>query len=229
MSKLAATAAGCAAALAITGIMISAGVDGEVGATIAIIVAIIVYLVVHLKLSPDSYLLTDPMGCDKEKGSIQLSNRSAGFAFRLSVRRVHNMQLRDHPAELVYTGATVGGVTTGGFHVNEAYTTTHSAGITERGMLMAKDGSNWFHVEKIVLTESLASLAKTHPILKKYLRKNTLVLKNGGRKTKLTADEQAAAAAGNSTTKTNVGMRAAVAQQIPYADAKAIKAWICDR
>ena len=52
-----------------------------------------------------------------------LNNRVANNAIALYVSANRDYNIQEHPAELVYTSATVGGITTGGFHINEAYRT----------------------------------------------------------------------------------------------------------
>jgi hypothetical protein len=67
---------------------------------------------------------------DYRNGYITLNNRTNNNGNVLEVVADREYNIKEHPAELVYTSATVGGITTGGFHVNEAYRTESIGGKT---------------------------------------------------------------------------------------------------
>lgn len=63
---------------------------------------------------------------DSISKTLYLYERCQFIEKRILIRRYKRVNATYVPAEIVYTGATVGGVTTGGFHVNEAHYETQS-------------------------------------------------------------------------------------------------------
>lgn len=102
-----------------------------------------------------------------------------GLIKRLLVVEEHiNYSLKYNDPTLVYTGATVGGVHTGGFHVEGGDYSLSSAKKTGKFYLayQDKDLDIWGAIEKIELTPSLAKEAAQNRYLKGFLRNNMLVL-----------------------------------------------------
>lgn len=108
-----------------------------------------------------------------------LKNRTPILQSSLTVEAHHEVNLTSVPDKLVYTGATVGGITTGGFHVQkggnylslgrktgEYYITYKYAESYEDG------GIQKYHsgiVSFVELTDSDFTLAKNNNVLKKYI------------------------------------------------------------
>lgn len=86
-----------------------------------IVAAMIIYEKVSDKSSTASY--------DKESKTLFLHLRCAENEKYIVIKEYEHPHFQYNPAELVYTGATVGGVSMGGFHVNEAY---ESVGLLEK-------------------------------------------------------------------------------------------------
>lgn len=150
----------------------------------------------------------------------------------ISIKRFQQQYVKDHEAQLVYTGATVGGVHTGGFHVEEAYSSFHGGSITDRFYFWVSDGNKkGFILEKVALDEGLVNEAKQHPVVSRFLKENTLVLQYDNEKTKLTEEESAihnnAVKNNNVSTMVNISLRAITEKKLKKDDAKAILNWMC--
>lgn len=108
-----------------------------------------------------------------DKGHITLNKRSGSYATLLSIDADRDITFKDNPAELVYTSATVGGITTGGFHVNPA-TRTETVGGKTGGYgiyLRTYDagGTRYVRLKKILIQPDMLQSAKDHPVVSKYL------------------------------------------------------------
>lgn len=107
-----------------------------------------------------------------------LNNRVAnnGIALYVSANRDYNIQ--EHPAELVYTSATVGGITTGGFHINEAYRTESLGGKTGTYSIYLRRANTNYRLTNIGLQPDMIESASKHPVVSQFLDGDTLRLKH---------------------------------------------------
>lgn len=96
--------------------------------------------------------------------------------------------LKFNPAELVYTSATVGGVTTGGFHVNKA--SYSPASIKKSGKYMLNTVYSEAQIRIIILPDHLHAAAEADPIVGQFYKNGRLVLEHTGPDTKLTPHEE---------------------------------------
>lgn len=124
----------------------------------------------------------------KKSKDIEVKNMRDGYVV-LNNRIPHNQKvlftsadrdytITDHPAELVYTSATVGGITTGGFHVNEAYKTESVGGKTGTYHIVLRGYPNDTIVRKVLIQPDMIYSAKNHPVVKEFLNGSTLILKH---------------------------------------------------
>ena len=128
---------------------------------------------------------------DKEKETATLYKRAPISGESIEIRAHHNSTYKYNPEKIVYTGATVGGVTTGGFHTEEAHYALSTAGKSGKYFLQAKlSAGNYMSIDRIHLTDELVEEAKQNPNVKKFLRGKTLVLAHRGKATEMSADEQ---------------------------------------
>ena len=117
----------------------------------------------------------------KEQMLLKIFNISESNADAVKISADLKFNHQHHDAELVYTSATVGGITTGGFHINEAYNTSTVAGRTGKYSLWYKgrgsqDGS--LLINKIKLPPPAVNQAAQSRILSEFLQGDTLVLKH---------------------------------------------------
>lgn len=174
------------------------------------------------------------LSCLPVSKKVNLFERCAANKKALRLHPVREVYDTDHPAELVYTGATVGGIHTGGFHVNEAYTSTSLGEKTGRYFLSAGsrgyDGTvEWFVCTEIELTKELAAEAEKHPVVKKFLKDSSLILKYDAKMSDLDQGTiKRLTDRGDTTMARNVAMHAAIACYLKKEDIQAIYNWICN-
>ena len=90
----------------------------------------------------------------------------------LSVRKSEASSFQYHPSQTVFTGATVGGITTGGFHETKAYTTMSSQssgnGFIE---LHYKNNSteNSFTVERVIVPEDVQKAFRRDKTFQRFI------------------------------------------------------------
>lgn len=105
-------------------------------------------------------------------------NKRLSLLEKLLIRKPVSLTTFGHtPEKLVYTSATVGGVTTGGFHKTGGdYAYSRNSGRCKLFYLVATNNKvSECEVHRIVLSNELANEAKTSKI-KDYLNGNTIVV-----------------------------------------------------
>ncbi|MBR2977121.1 MAG: hypothetical protein IKM36_02455 [Oscillospiraceae bacterium] len=104
------------------------------------------------------------------EGTLRLYSIGTELSAIVKYEKHYNYSFKYHPEQIVYTGATVGGITTGGFHKEEAYTSV--AGCEWSGKFtLVYNGNNqvtndkWCPITKIELTtkQLRESAAKLFP------------------------------------------------------------------
>lgn len=160
-----------------------------------------------------------------------ISPNHSKFRWILQVEPAHAIQYKFNPATLEYTGVTIGGVTTGSFHVNEASISGGAFQNTGKYQLVLKDDGRYEIIKEIVFPDSLVTSAKNTPIVKDFLKGNSLVLEHTGGDAEYTQSERETIAAaereGRRDIALNVAMRAIAASYLTKAECDAIKNWLC--
>lgn len=106
---------------------------------------------------------------------VEIKRRSADVLKVLDFHESHELYVKDTPDKLVYTGATVGGVTTGGFHVQKGGISVSTGAGTGKWFVSHEYASTvnnkpWpSTVSYIVLSEQLFSEAQKNPYLKERI------------------------------------------------------------
>lgn len=166
-----------------------------------------------------------------EDGTATLLQRSSISQEWIKLQNIHEVYHKYNPSQLVYTGATVGGVTTGGFHETQASYSEKSLGTSGRCKLMGKKGDrDYVIIKEIVLSDSMVEDAKNTPYINKFLSGNKLILKYDGPETKLTENEslvlQKAIMTCDEGLRLDVTQRAYLAAQLTRNDCERILSWI---
>ena len=160
-----------------------------------------------------------------------ISTNHSKLRWILQVEPAHTIQYKFNPATLEYTGVTIGGVTTGSFHVNEASISGGAFQNTGKYQLVLKDDGRYEIIKEIVFPDSLVTSAKNTPIVKDFLKGNSLVLEHTGGDAEYTPSERQTIAAaerdGRRDIALNVAMRAIAASFLTKAECDAIKNWLC--
>ena len=94
---------------------------------------------------------------DKETATLTVHKRSKEVGKVISIEKLSDYSLQYHPSQMVYTGATVGGIHTGGFHKTEAcYTAkTFSTKKAKLNYTNELDSLNHGQIEMIKLAPAL--------------------------------------------------------------------------
>lgn len=172
----------------------------------------------HLTLSPESKKVT-------------LLQRSLTSASLLKFVEAYKTTTQYNASKLVYTSATVGGVTTGGFHTTQASLSDKYEGSSGRYLPIVKlrDGTE-MTVEDMVLTPEMVIDVRNYPEISKFLRGNTLHLRYSTPETNLTPEEKEvlrrAIQNKDYATQNNITQRAFHASLLTKEDSTAIKNWI---
>lgn len=123
---------------------------------------------------------------NKEDNTMTLFQRS-----KISYAAVHWDPLYEHdlkynPSKTIYTGATSGGITMGGFHTTEAYYQERTTKKSGRyiAYLSFHDGSR-IYIKEIILVDKVLEEAKSNPKIRKFLKGDRLVLLNQNAESKL--------------------------------------------
>lgn len=168
---------------------------------------------------------------NEDTNSAKLLQRSETSASLLHIEQIQNTYTKYNPSKMVYTGATVGGVTTGGIHTTEAYLSTQAGPNSGRYHIYAKGhGRKVISIQKIELSKDLLKEAKECKEISKFIVGNELVLKYNTPDTKLTREEQEILKKAIDTfdvaLQENITQRAFIASMLTKEDCMAIKKWV---
>ena len=146
--------------------------------TIVVVVVYFCYRAVKLNNHrKDSMALKEYFNFEKYAlGSVLVVNEKSAFgADNLSLYAYREIFVKDVPDRIVYTGATVGGITTGGFHVQKGGTAYTYGDKTGKYSLCYKyaemvDSQPYSHVVSFLqLSDELMTEARRHPVMKKLI------------------------------------------------------------
>ena len=210
---------------------IKIGIDSKVGAVLALIACGIALVGVEIHYGKKYSKITEHIMYIGED-SVKLYKRSEVSAKQIYIQPVHKTYTKYNPSQLVYTGATVGGIHTGGFHTTQAYLSERSEGASGKYMAFIKDREDKEQlVVKIVLADdSLLKEAKSDPVISKFLKEDYIYLKKETADTKLTEEEnyilRQAVNSNDYAMQQNITQRAFLATLLTKAEHDAIRNWI---
>lgn len=143
-----------------------------------IVICVIVVLYQESKskaVSQEIIQIKNSFSYDRNSHLLILKSRSPNVQNVIKAEASHDINFTSIPDKLVYTGATVGGVSTGGFHVQKGGNYVSLGAKTGRYYLSYKyaEAFNGKHLSDIVscveLTDSDFTLAKNNNVLKQYI------------------------------------------------------------
>ena len=114
-----------------------------------------------------------------EDGSVYCEERGVyktGTYYNITVDVIASslMSYKYHPGKIYYTGASVGGVSMGGFHTTEAHYTTSSQN-TGNGSIKIKYGTTSCDVESVTIEPEMAKLFRRVPAFKSNFLNNEAI------------------------------------------------------
>ena len=164
---------------------------------------------------------------NKEDGTMTLLQRS-----KISCAAVHWDPLYEHdlkynPSKTIYTGASVGGVSMGGFHTTEAYYQERPTKRSGRyiAFIQFYDGKR-LYIKEIILVDKVLEEAKKDPKIRRFLKGDRIVLTNRKMKADLDGLTPTEIANGGTVIQHAYMDRLQANVGITLADATAINEWI---
>ena len=175
--------------------------------------------------SYESGLVIDP-----QSKTVTLKKRTHGNQSQLKIERYVKTYTKYNPSKTIFTSATVGGITTGGFHKTQAYYSTQASGLG--GYYLATTDDNSFIVEKIWLDAQLTKAALRDNRVSHLVKNNALMVLRDSKDTELTSSEKeilkTAIMSGDYALQQNITERAFSASFITKEECKNVLAWICE-
>lgn len=169
-------------------ILIPFGIDSGVAAILSLVLGTALFLGVILaygKYKANEYkrikeATKDNMKYDLHSKTLTLMERRNSNGMALKIMQMTDQNLKYHEAQYVYTGATVGGITTGGIHKTGDYHTIESTS-TGKYEICYKDrdiyhNDQLYPIKSIKLTNEMVEKAKKDELLHGFLKDDTLVL-----------------------------------------------------
>ena len=167
-----------------------------------------------------------------------VSKRTANNKRVLKIAEHLGQSYTYNPAKVVYTGATVGGVTTGGFHTVDAHHTynVYASGkyklqyteVSPDGLAASPSEYPPYDIEMVRLdSQSLVEEAKNNPVISRHLKGRFIMMADipadAGKKL------AAAGKSGNQTMMMNALASVAAERGLTKDDATAILNWLCHK
>ncbi len=166
-------------ALTLLGIVIS-GFNTAVGIVIAMVgglASILIFSVIQK--SQNAKEQEKNIYFDKNTNILRLYHRNEKNRRFFSYERVVRLSYDYHPETTTFTAVNVGGVTTGGVDVREAYYSTGIAGTSDKYQIwydVGKERTEKKIVDKILLTGEDVILVKRDKTLSQFLQDDKLIL-----------------------------------------------------
>lgn len=165
-------------------------------------------------------------------GTLILKKRAEILANVIRIEKIQQVDVTYVPETLVYTGATVGGVTTGGFHTQGNYNKITRRGYSGKaelrwsGIRDKNDNLVSAHISYIKLNGTLLAEAKKHPTIKKFIKDDGVLSlrhddKDIGLSSLLSPEEFGTAKF------RNLANMNTIATGLTEEECKSIKEWIC--
>ncbi len=164
---------------------------------------------------------------DSNNKTIILNKRDFTFTKQIKVKKYTGTYEQFNPSKTIYTGATVGGITTGGFHQTKAYYSTQV--MRTSGHYLYAKVDEPFTIEKVKLSPELIEEAKQDERVKKFLRGNTLILNHENQMSSAEADViKNAISTGNISLSGYMLQKSYDKSLLSYKECQDVLEWICN-
>lgn len=175
---------------------------------------------------------------ENETDTAIVTKRVRSNGWDIKVKQYTKRYTKYNPSKTIYTSATVGGVTTGGFHQTQATISSVGAGGSGGYYLQAKAPKKdevledeYLMLKSIRLSANLVDEAKKDKRVSHLLQGNELVLRRKNKDTELTPEEKEILArairAGDIATQENITERAFAAQFLTKEECNNVLEWLC--
>lgn len=165
---------------------------------------------------------------NEDTSTLTIRKRSPKNSNDIIIKNYTHTSYSYNPSKLIYTSATVGGVTTGGFDTTKASYSPTSQEQTDKYELYC---GKVFIDKLIIPNEEDLKSAKNNQTLKKFYDKGNQFLLEHKVKSSLTPYErqmlQQAVLTNDYQTMSGLGKKDIIAKKLTYDECQSIKAWIC--
>lgn len=148
------------------------GVDSDIGAYLAIAFGIVVCIIIELNRSKKRNSAVGFLSYNKETDTLTVNARRLENGNVIKIEEMVDYNLKYHPPEIVYTGVTVGGVHTGGFHEQGNYYSLNGTSTKKYRLVYTGAGvsqQDFCPIEKIELSAPLIREAQENKTISRYL------------------------------------------------------------
>lgn len=202
-------------------IFMALGVEGEAVTYLAMAVIFAVWIALYCRRKKKSQT---GAYYDKDQKTLYLKKRNATTQKLILLKRYYKEGATFKPAEIVYTGMTVGGVSVGSAKVNDAH--YESYGIkTDKFLMYYEDESK--PIEKIVYDHTISQ----HSVVKKFcINENTILIMSPTAMAEMTQREKLSLAksiiSGNKTLEMMQIGDFLEKKFLTYSECNTIKSWV---
>lgn len=201
------------------------------GSFVLAVLIVIVYAFVEYKKAEDRASATMYVYCDKD-GNLTLRKRNSIIGSVIKVEKIIHFSTSYHPANYVYTGATVGGVTTDGITKTGDYTSLDGYATDKyRLVYREKPDSSGTTITKIKLADKTwLEDARKHKEVSQFLQGDTLELVHKNAKDKYSSEDIAIAIKqGNMSLAAQLLQYNTEAHSLNKSECQAVLSWLCNR
>lgn len=202
-------------------IFLALGIDGEAVTYLAMAVIFAVWIALYLRRKNKSQ---ECAYYDKDQKTLYLKKRNKTTQMLILLKRFYKEGATFKPAEIVYTGMTVGGVSVGSAKVNDAH--YESYGIkTDKFLMYYEDESK--PIEKIVYENTIPQ----NSVVKKFcINENTILIMSPTAMAEMTQREKLSLAnsiiSGNKTLEMMQIGDFLEKKFLTYSECNTIKSWV---
>lgn len=211
-------------------ITIQLGIDSGFGTFISLVGGIATVCIFETKQAKKKAAARTYMTYDKETNTLTLNARKQENANVIKIEEMVDYNLNYHPSKIVYTGATVGGVHTGGFHDAGNYYTMDGTSTKKYHLIYNGVGvtdEDYCPIRTIKLGASLIEEAKKNSVISQYLNQDGTLNLSNPVKSKYAEHMGTAMERGNVDLAMQMAKADYYNQQLTKGQCNAIRNWIC--
>jgi len=211
-------------------ILVPMRIDTNVATGISIACGILLTVLIERGRDNKKSSAKNNLSYNKGNNTLTLKARRPENANVVKVEEMVNYSMKYHPSEIVYTGATVGGVHTGGFHEAGNYYSVNGSGTQKYQLVytgIGVDQGDYCPVSVIKLDAPLIQEARKNPAISRYLKSDGSLVLSNETASKYGDHMKTAAAQGNTALVMQMAKADYFNQQLSRDQCNTIKNWLC--
>lgn len=210
-------------------ILIPMGIDSDLGTILSFVGGFVAVILFETNRGKKQTAAKDYLYYSTSTNTLTVSARKPANANVIKVEEMVDYNLNYHPSKIVYTGATVGGIHTGGFHDAGNYYTLDGTSTKKYHLVYKGAGvssEEYCPIKTIKLDASLIEAAKKNPVISQYLKTGGILTLSNNVNSKYTEHVGTAAKQGNVDLAMQLAKADYFNQQLSKEQCNAIKNWI---